>query len=349
MVSAYADKLSGLFDRRFLLAYWAPVSVCAVLTVLIIGAFIDVNSVLDRWNTLGPLNQTLLGSLVLVLSFASAYVLEALTSPIVRFYEGYNWPALLGRWAKARYERDHRRLQSGSVSESKYVRAYFQLPMHIQHVQPTRLGNILRAAEEYSTEVYELDAVVWWPRLSVLLPDVFNAKVDAAITPMYALLNMASLLSLLAIIGGTAIISEGSRVDLFLLTFLGGLYLARLCYNAAAGQATRYGNMLRIAFDLYRTELLKAMRIELPRNAASEALLWRYLTDVVYRYDRASDFRWPPEPGSRELSEFAYQAAGSPSTETADKQLEISIFGVPVLTLKHKVVASASTTGQATS
>jgi len=44
-------------------------------------------------------------------------------------------------------------------------------PAESDRHMPTKLGNILRAAELRSKDKYGLDAVICWPRLWLLLPD----------------------------------------------------------------------------------------------------------------------------------------------------------------------------------
>jgi len=57
---------------------------------------------------------------------------------------------------------------------------------------------------------------------------------------------------------------------LLLLYLLSGLALARFCYYAALSQAVAYGEQIRVGFDLYRSDVLKQMRIPLPTSAYKE-------------------------------------------------------------------------------
>ncbi|MFI6002101.1 hypothetical protein ACIA98_17115 [Streptomyces sp. NPDC051366] len=57
-------------------------------------------------------------------------------------------------------------------------------------IMPTRLGNVVRAAEGYGAERYGVDTVLVWPRLHPLLPDVaVKAETDAR-TVLDLLLNV---------------------------------------------------------------------------------------------------------------------------------------------------------------
>src|SRR6267143_719419 len=129
-----------------------------------------------------------------------------------------------------------------------------------------------------------MDSVIWWPRLATLLPDTFNGRIDAGITPMYALLNLATLSVVGGLMGGVILAVLGDRLDLFLASLLGSFALARLCYYAALGAASGYGSLVRVAFDLYRAEILKQMRIELAPDRTHERALWQYLGLRLYAF-----------------------------------------------------------------
>ena len=80
----------------------------------------------------------------------------------------------------------------------------------------------------------------------------------------------------MALLGGPALVlidlSGASQPWwLFLLVFVGGLLLARLCYQAAVTQAGDYGSLLRVAFDLHRHKILEAMHIARARQSAARS------------------------------------------------------------------------------
>lgn len=166
-----------------------------------------------------------------------------------------------------------------------YIEAiqYVNFPRNPNFLKPTRLGNVLAAAEEYSSQIYRLDAVIWWPRLAPLLPDEFRVQIDTALTPMLMMLNLSLIFTLMALIGGGVMLFD-KQLLFFMAIFIGGLLLARACYFAAVSQAVDYGNWIRVAFDLYRHEPLKKMHIPTPDNLVEEGLLWTSLNNWLYRY-----------------------------------------------------------------
>lgn len=161
---------------------------------------------------------------------------------------------------------------------------YLNYPRNPLLLKPTKLGNVLAAAEEYSMQLYKLDAVIWWPRLAPMLPDAFRAQVDVALIPMLAVLNLGLVFTLIAFIGGGSAILLGPNWFLFIISFIGGFFLARASYLAAVSQAVDYGNWIRVAFDLYRHEILRQMHIPIPDNLVEETLLWTSLNNWVYKF-----------------------------------------------------------------
>src|SRR5262249_10088003 len=91
---------------------------------------------------------------------------------IVQFYEGYRGFPCSG-YLKAWHQRI---LQELAETPHGYDDIYDKYPSptrctYLEDVMPTRLGNILKNAELYSTDRYQMDAVQFWPRLYSLLPD----------------------------------------------------------------------------------------------------------------------------------------------------------------------------------
>jgi hypothetical protein len=297
MLSTFLDKASGLLDRRFLLAWWFPALIAGVL-VLALGVLPGgVNTAWQWWQQQDVKAQTglLLGALLVVTLVA--YLLQAFTRPLVRLYEGY-WPHGPRRWAAKQVERRWRewrkkRAEAAKNDPLRYAawqdRLHHEYPSRAERLLPTRLGNVLRATEDYPVTAYGLDAVFWWPRLMPLLPETVQKGVEEALMPLFALLNLATLAGLTA--AGGAIYLWRSGVGGWagpLAVLLGGLVLARIAYVGAVAQARGYGQQIRAAVDLYRLNLLEALHVPLPASPQEERALWERLAAWLYNQDRGA-------------------------------------------------------------
>jgi hypothetical protein len=98
---------------------------------------------------------------------------------------------------------------------------------------------------------------------------------------MVALLNLSMVLTLLTLGGGVTLLLAHWHWWLVALVFVGGLALAYTCYRAAVNQALDYGQLVRVAFDFYRHEILKQMHLSVPDNLVEERYLWEALTNWV--------------------------------------------------------------------
>ena len=85
-------------------------------------------------------------------------------------------------------------------------------------------------------------------------------------------------------------------VWLFLLCFWGALAVAILAYRSSLGAALLYAEVLRSAFDLYRLDVLAAMRLPAPQNAADERLRWTEVNRLILRNDPLPQPYLPPAP-----------------------------------------------------
>lgn len=351
MLGAFLDQITGLFDRRFLLAYWAPLFVVLGLATLGAAAIQPgVAPALAVWAALDPLLQLILPLAGLLAITVLAYILQAMTAPLMRLYEGY-WPGrldLLARWAIDEQRERRAELLAGADFGSReaalrglyqagaYRDLSFGYPRSTRLVRPTRLGNVLTAAEEYPYQVYRLDTILWWPRLAPLLPEALRAQLDGALTPLIALINLSFLSALLALAGGPfLVVIDRSAADqpmwLFLAVLLGGLLVARLCYEAAIVQASDYGSLLRVAFDLHRHKILEEMHIARPTGLVQERRLWDALNQWVYRYIPPWESHWPPDPATPPADDFhydTYKPPPSPEPETP-RQFDVTLRVAP--------------------
>jgi hypothetical protein len=156
-------------------------------------------------------------------------------------------------------------------------------------MMPTRLGNILRAAEIYPYERYGIDAVVIWPRLRPLLKPEVMALLEDRKTTLTFMLSMSLLSALFSLIW-CPMLAFSNRWDLFLLCAL-GWPLAWMCYQNALQSALVYSEQLRATFDLYRHDLLKALNRPVPSTLEEERKEWLRLTRFFQR-----NLPLPPAP-----------------------------------------------------
>ncbi len=162
------------------------------------------------------------------------------------------------------------------------VTAQRRFPSQLTRLLPTQLGNILRAVEDRPRDKYGLDAVLCWPRLWLLLPDIARTELTAARQRMDGLVQLwlwSGLFCLWAI---------GFWVWWPLVLGLLGLGLA---YRWLLQAAQVYGELVEAAFDLYRFRLYEALRLPLPTDPTTEPAQGQQLT--VYLVEGASQ-GFPP-------------------------------------------------------
>ncbi len=297
MLSTFLDKASGLLDRRFLVAWWFPTLIAGAVALLLGVMPYGLAVAWQWWQQQDAPDQTgfLFGALILVTLVA--YLLQAFTRPLVRLYEGY-WFHWLRRWGRKRVENRWQRwrkerAEAAKNDPSRYAALqdclHHEYPSQAERLLPTRLGNVLRASEYYPITAYGMDAVFWWPRLIPLLPDAVQKGIEDALTPLLALLNLATLIGLVAVGGAIYLWRNqvgGWQVPVAVLAV--GLLLARLSYLGAVAQARGYGQQIRASIDLYRFDLLKVLHQPLPASPQEERALWERLAAWLYNQDRGA-------------------------------------------------------------
>ena len=214
------------------------------------------------------------GLLLLAASSAAATWLQL---PVLRLAEGY-WPGPLRRLRFARARHLRRRLQEKeerwqalaeieseqrtAEQQAEYARLDAELaryPVDPRHLMPTRLGNLLRAAEEYPRLRYGLVMGVCWPRLWLLLPKETQETLAGA----RERLNGAVRLFVWGVLFVIWTIWAWWAAPLALVA-------AVSAYRGMLSAAGVYGDLLRAAFDLHRFALYEALRWPLPHGPAGE-------------------------------------------------------------------------------
>jgi hypothetical protein len=255
------------------------------------------------WQRLDGASRALLTVAVAVGLFLLTTAVMLLLPTLTRVYEGNwgkGWPG--GRLRSAAARREEARFQRllHADSERAYAKRYLSFPPRQADIRPTRLGNVLGAAEEYPGDPrrYGVDAVFFWPRLYPLLPDGMRASLAAARSTMETLL-LTSALSLLFTV--TALAAGAAGATSLAVAGIGaasGLAASLAAYRLAVRAAMDYGELVRSSFDVYRRDLLKAMGFPLPETLEEEREVWEAIGQQLYR--RAADheeyLRLRPDP-----------------------------------------------------
>ena len=155
-------------------------------------------------------------------------------------------------------------------------------PKHRQEVMPTRLGNILKSAELYPYDRYELDAVLVWSRLYHLLPDRYVQVMIEARSSLDFALAITMLSGLFSLVSSIWLLIVQAPGWLFLLCFWGGSLMAWLAYQSAIGNAAAYAEQMRVGFDLYRYELIKQLRLKPATTLEAEKQQWQEIRQLFY-------------------------------------------------------------------
>ena len=223
------------------------------------------------------------------LIFASAFVVQRFDLPVLRFLEGYWCPLLrpLRTWLITREAKRSQQIgdrwqilydlgdRRTAEKQDEFVQLDWQL-LHLplpQQIMPTRLGNILRAAEQRPLEKYGLDAIICWSRLWLLLPDAVKKDLQEA----------------------RADLNSAARIWLWSLLFtvwtiwvwwaapVGIISAFCVYYYWAIDAAKNYGELIEASFDLYRHLLYQSIRWGLPADPNEERRVGKQLTEYLLR------------------------------------------------------------------
>jgi hypothetical protein len=139
-------------------------------------------------------------------------------------------------------------------------------PRNADHIMPTRLGNVLRAAETNAGAVYGLDIIDFGPHLMLVAPREHAEYVNDQRTA----LDLAIRTCLVCLLGFVAAVLFLFPHKLWLLISLIPLGLSWMCYQGAVTAAQEYGEALRMLVDLNRFALYEQLHMHLPTTTNSE-------------------------------------------------------------------------------
>lgn len=304
--------MSRELGARFSLVSILPTAVLALFVVALIwsgapGDAPDLDRLAAEVGDLSGSETTLL----LLGVLAVAVFVQPFQVPLVRLLEGY-W----GRSGPARaltrlgVDRQRKRLEAlitraatpvkdptdPAAADAIAAAAERQrlFPDADSDLLPTRLGNVLRSAEQRAGAPYGLEGVVAWPRLYPLLPDPVRLTVDDRRDQLDVAARFCSVFLTAALISFVLLVPH----EWWLAVPAGCLVLAWLAYRASVTAALAYGEAVRSAFDLHRFDLRRALHLPLPETRSAERaenaelsafLVQDWDVDFVYEHPRADE------------------------------------------------------------
>jgi len=287
MLGSLFDKVTSLFDSRFVLALLLPVFAFAAGTAALAATMTGWHQADTWWAGLDAARQVALGVAAAAAVVVLAIIIGTQVVAMTRVLEGY-WPsrwvnATLGRLGRWRERKRRASLAAAAdTSDLAALRSYLAFPPDGEPL-PTRLGNALLAAESYpgDEQRWGIDAVFWWPRLYLILPDSARDQVDNARASLDQLVVLTMLSAAFGVVS-LALSCAGLNLAVGLSCAAGALLLSRSSYLAAVTAAAVFGDLVRSSYDLFRGDLLGKLGWPMPPTLAAERQLWTALGEQLY-------------------------------------------------------------------
>lgn len=217
---------------------------------------------------------------------AVGLVLHACSQSLYRVLEGYLlMPAKVRKWLTQRHEERRHKLwdepdepsetAAASISSGFSLEKKNWYPIPGSEVAPTRFGNVLRAAEHYGWDRYQLDAVTYWSGLLAHCPEPLRVSEERSkgivdfFVASYAL-NAASL----AVSLGLILSGEATRGTLLVVASAAALILS---YLLAVSAARSWGQDIRTVVDVGRVGLRQSLGLPAASGLDGERTVWRAL------------------------------------------------------------------------
>jgi hypothetical protein len=336
----YLEKLGS----NFLVAAMVPSLALVITSILMFDPILHIAKLFKDVH--GAYKLIGFGPIIFISTVIIGFTLTALNTFILKMFEGYVvFPPLQFLYNLSRkihrtrarkmvadrddlklqvlqmqkdYKRDPTLRSKLNKLQEKYyfvTATYDQTyPQSEDDILPTRFGNTLKAAENYSGERYGLDSVNFFPRLVQVIPSDYKASIDATRNELSFLVNMSVLsvvFSMLCIVaffyvmwtvdikvgaeGYVLFIDKAAR---YLIAAAVGFVSGGFFYNASIFSVSSFGLMIRSSFDLFRLDLLKKLGLERPKDYGEEFNTWYSLNELVVLGGHSvhfTDLKYHPE------------------------------------------------------
>lgn len=285
------SDLAKIFSRDFLVGFFLPSMIFIAANALMFILF-DPLPIPVTVQSLKQVESVWLVSGTVFIAWLLAILLLSANRALVRWLEGYDilektplkWLqekrfddliAKIGS-VQQKYIQEQARGHVSRETRREYQRLLMMRRTHFpserEYLLPTRLGNVIRAFETYSKEMYGLDAIPGWTRIIAVVPKDYRETIADARAQFDFALNLVWL-SLIALIEYGTLAWLTGRAPMPIIPLL-LVFATWLSYEFAISGAAEWGETVKTVFDLYRNDLLKQMGFDPPKNRDEERDYW---------------------------------------------------------------------------
>jgi hypothetical protein len=304
--------------RYFSVVSFVPSSLYVVFVYILIesGAWLHSPSWGHAFKSLASLG--IAG--IALLAFASigfALLIHPIQFAVVQFFEGYWGTSSLAQAIRSQriiqYQHRCRKLNKeirsarsqltvwkddpevettplrSRMAEASRIRKTF--PADLDHVMPTRLGNVLRRAEVQAGSQYNMDSLQVVPHLLLIAP----ANHVDYVNDQRSQLDLAVRMTFVSALASATAILFLWPYGLWVLIAAIPYALAYLSYRGSVVAASHYGSALDTLINLDRFILYKELHLKLPESTKEErktntrmAELFSYSPDESISYEHPS-------------------------------------------------------------
>jgi len=257
-------------------------------------------SILDMLEKLNTIQSIAILLVAIAILTISTILMGQFTVPILRWLEGYWQGPFAGlaqnridsineklskkeeRWNWLAKQRNSEELNPAQAKE--YARLDAELanyPVNETWRMPTRLGNLIRMAEEFPANHYGLEINITWPRLWLVLPEAVQKEVARSrqnVDRSVQIFTWAVLFVFWGFLSPWAMIIA--------------LILAIAFYRSILQTAGAYGEILKSSYDLFRFKLYDAAYWPKPESPATEIHSGQALTNYLHRAEASKKIKF---------------------------------------------------------
>ena len=237
---------------------------------------------------------------IITIMFSNLYY--AFNFTIIRILEGYfGWDSPILKPLKQIKVLEKKKLYNNLLRQKayymnsiigknavQYLDTYF--PNNKDSILPTRLGNAIKAFEDYPSLRYGIDSVALWPRLApILVENKYIEFVSQQKSSFDFLIN----LMIATIICSFELVYLCIYLNkiLFCIFILIASFLSiKFLYFGIINGAVQWGFSVRVAFDLYRKDLWTLLRLKSVNTFSDEINRWKEISNLISSGNSKNNF-----------------------------------------------------------